>query len=204
MSYTITTRERWLVAAVPALIVLAIYVYGVYQPQKAALTDAQRKLADADRAAVAPMQVAAKRRILKENQDRLVALKQGRAGTSTHPHLNGTSGPSFRPEAQSVARITEVLGQRNVLVVSFARLPDTDARNLMPTGMSESLKRLSGWTTGGERGVWRLETVGSFSDVRESLNAIAAQDVLVVPLGISMEPSEDGQTLHHWSIWFLM
>jgi hypothetical protein len=205
MNRKLTARERWFMTVLPATVVLAIYGFGVYRPQQADLADAQRRLGQARQDGVTQGQVAAKRLAARSLQDRVDAAKHEPWGNPSGSQVRAAKGLMVFGEAMALEKITDVFKQRSILVVASTRGSDSDARNVMPAGFAEAIKSIPGLTTGiGHGGVWRMEMVGSFGDLRVSLTAIEALDVLVVPLCVSMEPSQDNGPLHHWSLWVWM
>ncbi len=194
MKRSFSPRERWLLTVTPALAIFAVYLFGVYRPQAKLETEAIAKLNAAVAAPVTNAQVAAKRQALRELEDRIDILS--RAGTASAV----TVAAAPPAEAQTMARITAILAGRDVVVISSARLGEDEAGYILPAGMGEAIKRMPNPASGG---VWRLETLAAFSDLCDSLHAIAGQEGLVVPLGISMEPA-DGGPQHRWSIWIWM
>ena len=200
MKRALAVRERWMLAAVPALAVLGGYLFVVHHPQQAALGEARRKLADARRDGLLPTHLAAMRQTARELQARLNVLQRGPSSPSTQ---RGAGDPR-RGEP-----LTDLLGRWKVVVVSTRRLPEADARSAMPPDLGELLRRdgpaaagtVAGAAAPTVRGVWRIEASGSFAGVRGALDALAGQDLPIVPLGISMEPSEEGLTVHRWSLW---
>jgi len=203
MNRALTPRERWLLVALPALAILAAYLYGSYRPQEAALAEARRAMAAAVGQQVTPTQFAFRRQAFRELNGRLEILKRRLPdpAASRQAVASAVAGPCG--EARAMERITGIFSRRDVVVVSCTRLADSDAGNAMPAGLGEMLTRLAGPGAGLAGGVWKVRTVGRFADVQKSLEAMAAERALVVPLGIAMEPSEDGQT-HSWSLWVWM
>jgi hypothetical protein len=215
MNRTLTPRERWLLTAVPALAILAVYLFGFYRPQQKLLADTRAALAVLQDKRVAPFQLALQRQTLRDVEDRVDLLSRNLPSPTAAKQLVPTAGAGPCGEAQAMARITGIFGRRGVVVVSCTRLADADVSSAMPVGLGELLTRTAGpganagcvAGTGSPSalagGVWRVRTVGRFADVQKSLEAMAADNELAVPLGIAMEPSEDGQT-HPWSLWVWM
>jgi hypothetical protein len=201
----LTARERWLLTAVPALAVLAVYGFGVYHPQQALLANAQQQLDAARHDSVTKSEVAAKRQVARSLQNRADTAKRDLSGNMPGPQVKMAKGLIVSDESQALAKVTNVFKQRSILVVASTRLSDSDARNVMPAGLGEAVKSIPGQAKGGSHGgVWRMEMVGNFGDLCASLSAIDALDVLVLPFSISMEPCEDGGRLHRWSLWVWM
>jgi hypothetical protein len=194
MKREFSIRERWLLTVVPGLAIFAAYLFGFYRPMSQFEAAARAKLTAAAAAPVSDTQVAAKRQAVRELEDRIDILSRAvGAGTSA-------SAPSPQAEAEAVARITDILGRCDVVVVSSARVGEGDGGSMLPPGLGEAIKRLPNAPSGG---VWRVEALADFGDLSASLQAMAAQEGLVVPLGISMEPADDGSQ-HRWSIWIWM
>jgi type II secretory pathway component PulM len=203
MKRTLTTRERWLLVALPALAILVAYLYGFYRPQQKALTDARQALAACVSQQVPPTQFALQRQTLRELEDRLDILKRQVPDPAAAKEAAASAVASPCGEAEAMARITGIFGRRGVVVVSCTRLAESDSGIAMPAGLGDMLTKLAGPGVGLPGGVWRVRTVGTFADVQKSLEVMAGESALVVPLGIAMEPSEDGQT-HPWSLWVWM
>jgi hypothetical protein len=207
----LTARERWFLTAAPAITVLAVYGFAFYGPGQANLARAQQGLVAARRVSVTQGEVDAKRQAARSAQARLdgarLEVSGNPAGGTGLRVLAGTGskGCAACDESRALAKITDVLKVRNILVVASTRTADSGAGNLMPAGLGEAIKGVAGTAKGaGHGGVWRMDLVGNFDDMRTSLSAIDALTVLVVPLSISMEPSQDGGPLHRWSLWVWM
>ena len=205
MSNGMTTRERWFMTAVPAMVVLAVYVFGIYRPQQTNMNDAQQRLSEARSASVTQNQVILRRQAARSLQGSLDAAKKELSGNPSKPPVRTPKGLVVSDETRGLSKITDVFKGRGVLVVASTRVSDSDALNAMPVGLGEVVKNMPGPTTGAGHGsVWRMEMVGSFGDLRASMTAIDALEELVVPLCVSMEPSQDSGPLHHWTLWFWM
>lgn len=196
MSRTYTPRERWMLTMLPATLVLIGYVYVYQRPVGTALGETQNRLAALRADAVTPRQLSVKRQSNMQLEDRVDILTRQTGGVAA-----GGDGGALT-EAQALAQITNALEKRNVVVASSSRLSASDALHVMPAEIADSLRR------GGEaalrRGVWRVQATGVFNDVCGSLDAIAAPGTSMIPLGIAMEPSDDGQGAHQWTLWILM
>ncbi len=203
MNRKLTARERWFVTALPAVVVLAVYGYGVYGPQQKNLADARQALNAARRESVTQSQVTARRLAARSLQDRLAAAKLELSANPSGPQM--PKGLIASDEAQALAKITDAFKRRSILVAASTRVSESDARNAVPAGFDEAIKNIFGPAKGvSHGGVWRIEMIGNFGDLRASLAAVDALDVLVVPLCVSMEPSPDSGAIHHWSLWVWM
>ncbi len=203
MNRKLTARERWFVTALPAIIVLAVYGYGVYSPQQKNLAGTRQELIAAQRERVTQAQVNARRLAARSLQDRLAAAKRELSVNPSGPQM--AKGLIVSDEVKALAKITDAFKRWSILVVASTRVSDSDARDLMPTSFGETIKSIPGSAKGvSHGGVWRMEMIGNFGDLRASLAAVDAVDVLIVPLCISMEPSPDSGALHHWSLWVWM
>lgn len=199
MKRKVTRRERWFLTFTPAALILSVFVFGVYRPVRAAMAEARRRVAVAEKERPSEAVIAAKGRIVRDLEQRVAATKQERSFEPTSlPPLDIRADAD---EPLAVARVNEALRSNHVVVVDCARLPDHEGREIPP---AEVLTALDSIAKGAARGFWRLSVVGGYGGVRDSLKEIEAMDEWVLPLKIVMDPAPAGADLHRWSLWFWM
>ena len=204
MNRKLSIREKWLLTAVPALIVVIVYAFAFYRPQQASLADNTQRLHTLQKDAIPASQVQAKRNELACNQEQIQVVRRELAALEGRPAVLYAGIAQDGGEANLLAKVSRVLLDRSIVVVASSRAPDNESGAAMPADVRETTKRSSTSAKGGSTGVWRLDLVGSFVNVREALDGLAKADGLVVPVGISMEPVGDDETVHRWKLWIWM
>lgn len=197
MKRKITRRERWFLAFAPALLMSAVFVFGLYRPMRAQTADAQRRLASAGQDSPSEGLISARRRIIRDLQNRVDALTRGRGNDQELP----LQARSDADESVAVARVTQVLRDNSVLVVESVRLSEQEGRAIPPQDVVAAIDAVG---PASARGYWRWSVVGTFAGVRESLNAIESLSEWIVPLQIGMEAAPDGHGIHRWSLLMWM
>jgi hypothetical protein len=186
---TLSTRDRWLAATVPALVILLIGWIYYLRPagRETALlkrqVEGQGPLEDQlDRVALA-------RSGLEELEKTVAKLR------------------TVRPPATAVFN-------RNLAMQQISKLCQTHTLSLVGTNPEASDGRLSpalksaalaltqhGTTTPPE--VWRIDLTGSYSNVVKMLEGLKNAEALIIPLSISMkaDPRERKSTCWTMTLW---
>ncbi|MCY2927960.1 MAG: hypothetical protein NTV86_00410 [Planctomycetota bacterium] len=193
MNRKFTRREIWLLTALPALVVLAVYVFAFYRPQRTVLAEADRRVHALQSDLTTVGQLTAKRSELARAQQQVRLAKRELSKAQARPSSREADGPG---EAGLLARTSRILLDHSVAVAASSRLGDAEAVAAIPADLRDKAR-------GGAPSLWRLDMAGGFVDVREALEALAQTDLPVVPLGISMEPSGVA-TAHHWKLLLWM
>jgi hypothetical protein len=202
----LSNRDRWLLAILPALVVLIGYVFLFERPRANELRDLQVKIEAAQRPAISGETVRVKR---DEREQLRATVESLRASTTATAQAEKTrlaprrwSSPAERPAA--LAALSRLLEDNSIAAASTTRLVD-------PTGKAGTDPKLKDWllATGvTEKSIqpetWKVELVGDYSRILEVLEALPGLDRVVVPWQLSMEPADDGTVLRRWSLVFII
>ncbi|MEM7698080.1 MAG: hypothetical protein AAF236_06720 [Verrucomicrobiota bacterium] len=187
----ITPRERIMVAALPAGILLLVYFFFFARPDGKELQDLRRRVGVAE-GQVPPAQVQA------ETSSELVRLEaevgQKREAARERRERNEAiqefwEDPDAR--ARSGEFIGNLLASNGVVLVEEAVASDEDSQQF-----ADLLKPLP------SAELWRLRLAGSYDAMRRTISAIGKTNLPIVPAGIEMEAKVEGnKTIHLWNLW---
>ncbi len=219
-----TPREQNILTALPALLVLIVYLFSFNRGQE--LTLAQQALDSARRAQVSPVTVAAERRSFRPRPPSTKrSSKRSRSCWSGRAHARRTSAArAWRSGECHAARHQDSVGQR----------PDDDHRSAVEgntgqtaRGCAGCLRRLAAATpalssttsvdprlaaqqttpttptananSAGNAQLWEVKFYGKYSNVLSALERLAKTTEAAVPVGLKMDkthPDADG-----WRVW---
>ncbi len=202
----LSNRDRWLLAILPALVVLIGYVFLFERPRANELRDLQVKIEAAQRQAVSGETVRAQHEELEQLRAKVASLRASATAAAqaekTRLAPRRWNNPAERPAA--LAAFSRLLEDNSVAAASTTRLVD-------PTGKAGTDPKLKDWllaTGATDRNLqpetWKVELVGDYSRILEVLEALPGLDRVVVPWQLSMEPADDGTALRHWSLVFVI
>ncbi len=202
----LSNRDRWLLAILPALVVLIGYVFLFERPRANELRDLQVKIEAAQRQAVSVETVRAQHDEQEQLRAKLASLRASVTATAqaekTRLAPRRWNNPAERPAA--LAAFSRLLESHSVAAASTTRLADTTGK----TGTDAKLKDWLLATGATDRNLqpetWKVELVGNYSRILEVLEAMPGLDRVVVPWQLSMEPADDGTALRHWSLVFVI
>jgi hypothetical protein len=202
----LSNRDRWLLAILPALVVLIVYVFAFERPRANELCDLSAKVEAAKRQAVSGETVRAQHDELEQLRAKVVSLRAS-ATVTAQTEKNRLAprrwnNPAERPAA--LAALSRLLESHNVAMAGTTRLVDA-------TGKAGTEAKLKDWllATGStdksiQPETWKVELIGDYGRILEVLEAMPELDRVVVPWQLSMEPAEDGTALRRWSLVFII
>lgn len=196
-----TQRERVILTCLPMMAVAAFYVFVSLAAQRATLADAESRIAAMQHGGVAQAQIAARRQLVREYESQIAGLKRERAHRTDGDGLLAAHHIDNGAEPLAVARITRIFSTHGVVVTEAHRLMPKEAEHVSSDGVVEMLERAVRSKEGDGHGVWKLELIGSFTGVQQSVAAVVAMDGMIVPLNLEMQSLADGGSLHRWVIW---
>ncbi|MEM9015799.1 MAG: hypothetical protein AAGC68_02210 [Verrucomicrobiota bacterium] len=187
----ITPRERIMVMALPASIILLAYVFFVARPGGEDMEALRRQVAVAQ-AQVPSAQDQARvmadlRRLEAEaNEKRAEAREREERSAAVRAFWNDPDA-----KARGGTFIGNLLAENGVILIEEAVASEDDRSNfsslLQPLPAAE---------------LWRLRLAGSYDAMRQTVAAIGETQLPIVPAGIEMESKVEGnQTIHLWNLW---
>ena len=190
----LTSRDRWLLAILPALLAAIVYIFAVNRPQGDALRDLGDRLAASRAQAVPAERIQAQRAELRQVRGAVASKRSGiAAGRPADPRRYGT--PADRPA--SLAALSGLLETRQVVVAGMAKLADADAK---ATGAHGALPARAAAEKETQPELWKLDLVCEYSQILDVLRAIPQLAPVIVPMRLSMDAAESDSPLRRWSL----
>lgn len=177
MTAKLTERDRWLLAVLPAFLLVCFYSWQFLRPASREIRQLRGEIAAQEPVAV----LEAKRDAAGAESTRLASeLARIKAAAATNAVLAPSAlHPSDR--AGTLQRLTSLCDQRGVTLVRAA---------------PESVEAAGGMTNQ----VWRLELRGAFADVNRLLGAIVTEQLAAIPVELSMTRAENSACLTAWRL----
>jgi hypothetical protein len=187
-------RERWLCAALPAVITILICQALLVRPWRREIVVLRAELkhqkAAGDQGGRLERARAENRRLTQELRD-LRDAADAKAGAIT----NGT-GFAAAGRAASLREVTRLCEQSGVTLIYAT--PAADAR--LPADTLAAIQTLQGKSGWDEAEVWQLDLRGTYPAMVRLLEALSTSGSLIVPAGISMAPAADEAKPNSWKL----
>lgn len=180
MTAKLTERDRWMLAILPAFLMVCFYSWLFLRPASREIRLLRGEMATQEPLAV----LEAKRDAAGAESTRLSSeLARLKSAAATNAAL-APSAFHRSDRAGALQHLTSLCDQRGVTLVRAA---------------SESTEAAVGVTNQ----VWRLELRGAFADVNGLLGAIVAEQVAAIPVELSMTRAENNAGLTAWvlKVW---
>ncbi|MEM1159182.1 MAG: type II secretion system protein GspM [Verrucomicrobiota bacterium] len=187
----LSTREKIMLMALPAVVLLMIYYFFMVSPKSEEL-EKLRRLVDAAETRVPTAQarssvasdlreitkeVNAKRKVVQERKNR----SQKVLDYWTNPEAKARSGE----------KIGQLLADNQVILLEESMAEGEDLQRFEP--LLESLS---------DAQLWKLRMAGSYQAIQKTLTRLGETDLPIIPAAIEMEPmSEDTKSIHVWNLW---
>jgi hypothetical protein len=190
-----TTREKWILAILPAVLTVVIYVWTYGRELQVSVN----RLIQQTRAAEAARP---SRETIATAQATLQHLRAD-AATRTLPVVEvPPTAPAlqFAPPTTGLQTITHILSRNHILVVS-TQTANKSAGVSWPGEASDLSKRIAERRNGTAPVLWSVDMIGSYEQIRQALEEIAASDLCVIPQDITMETLAPDAAARHWTLW---
>ena len=188
-------RDQWILAILPAVLTVVIYVwtYGRGLQVNVNRLMQQTRAAEAARPS---------RETIATAQATLQHLRADLAAKAVPTVKAPPTAPAlqFAPPATGLQTITQILSRNQILVVS-AQTADKSAGVTWPGEASDFPKRIAERRNGAAPVLWSVDMIGSYEQVRQALEDIAAGDLCVIPQAIAMEWLAPEAAARHWTLW---
>lgn len=182
-----TTRDKWLAAALPAIIAASIYLYFPGRAAQTQLTKARTELkAEQTQPSAVPALTAAMAEANKL-QELLDASRGQAAKLALARPLAAGRGPATIDRGEPLRLISNALASRGLFLVSSERL-ENSAKTSLPKSIQESWTKLPEANRPPDPQIWRFEIRGSFTSFHEACHELEKSNSFIVPLSVSMEP----------------
>lgn len=221
-----TPREQNILTALPALLVLIVYLFSFNRSEEWNL--AQQALIAARQAQVSPLMVNAEREVIRTKTGEHDALKQKIAAllkrkTALVEHQQREPGD----RAGAMRRVTKILWDNGLSTITEA--PVEGGSGQLPEGVQAALRRLASASpalssttpvdprlaqpaataapaanvgSGQNAQLWEVKFYGKYTNVLSALERLAKTTEAAVPVGLKMDkthPAADG-----WRVWTLV
>ena len=195
-----TRREKILLMAFPAALVLAIYSIFVAIPQQREFRKALDHR-DAVQKASIPQSVAEDtRQSLELTRMAFQELKERVADDREHLKTLSVAWRNNDTRLATVQEISDMLRQRNMTIVSQSE----EVRPLLSEYTQGVLDVMDEQDPDEPLHYWQIELEGRYFDLQDFLSAIDLERMMIMPISISMEASTSNNGLHKWKIIFVV
>jgi hypothetical protein len=192
---TLTPRDKWMCAVLPALLTIIV-------AQRAYIHPVNREIEALRKQIQAQGPLAARQAALKQAEaenSQLAALMKARSTPAT-PAQNGHAATAHAfNRTLSLEQISKLCEAGNLTLISSS----ADASPKLPPTLAQAAKVLIKPGDPSSPQVWRLELRGGYIEMMEFLDRLAQAPSLVVPLNIGMQPDADETMPITWtlSVW---
>jgi hypothetical protein len=170
-------RERWMCALLPGILIVLLYAGGSSRAARREIASLRREIAQHD---PAPARDARLDRARAESGRLAGAIEAARARAAA-----GANAPHARGGAAAMREASRLGAAAGVTV--------TDCRRT-----ERSASRVSPPWPGAE--AWRLAVRGGYSQMLRFLDALAEAPAAVVPAGLALDASGDGEQPLRWTL----
>ena len=196
-----TSREKLLLALLPAAIVLAAYAFLFALP---AQQKHQKKLAElelARQASVSDSAAELSRSNLELAQSGMSRLNEQIRNDRDKIALMGKHWSSGDVRLPTVQQVTELLQQFNLSIVS----QDFEKEPVLSEYLKDLETIVKRHSIGEENlAYWQIELAGSYGDMMKFLQEIKTSGMRTFPVTLSMKSSESGDGVHTWKVVFVV
>lgn len=190
-------RERWLCAALPAVITILIYQAVLVRPWRREIgvlrAELKHQKAAGGHGAGLERACAENGRLTQELRD-LRGAAAAKAGVVTN-----RTGFVAAVRTASLREISR-LGEQSGVALIYAT-PAADAR--LPGDTLAAIRTMQGKAGWDDAEVWQLDLRGTYQAMVRLLEALSVSESMIVPAGISMAPAADEAKPNSWklTIW---
>lgn len=187
----ITPRERIMVMALPAGILLLVYVFFIQRPVGEEMKDLRRRVGVAQSRLPSAQEQA---QVMSQLRELEAKVGEKRAAVKEREDRNA-SIQAFWEDPDAKARggefIGNILAENGVVLVEEAIASDDDQKTF--ADLLEPLPSAE---------LWKLRLAGSYDALRRTISAMGSTELPLVPAGIEMESKVEGnQSIHLWNLW---
>ena len=188
----LTERDRWLCAALPAVLVLAIYGWIFARPVLRQTADLRTELRAQEPPAARAERLAAAQAESERLAGDLAAARQAMEGVES-PAASVDPLIAARSRADTLRKLSGLCASSGVTLASVRRQADGAGSGSAVGGLLEKMR----WSAA-ER--WRLEISGSFEGMVRWLDELAAAELQAMPTGLDMEPGAEAAQPASWTL----
>lgn len=183
---TLPTRDRWLAAALPALVVLLLGWMFYIRPAAKEVSLLERRVENQGLLQARKDMVAQARSGQAELEKSVARLREARPAGGAVFNRNLAM--------QSISRLCET----NNLSLSETKLEPGDSK--LPAALKTAALNLTTSAGGTPQQVWRIELGGSYANVMKLLEGLKKAEALIVPLNISMKADKTERKPAAWAM----
>lgn len=188
---SLSARERFMITALPAALLLMVYFFFVARPADSEVKDLRRQVSVAQSRVPSPHKIAETSKQLRELESEVSVLREAarKREEGTRELLAYWNDPDA--QAKGAEEVGKLLALNRVVLVEETLAEDSERERFTP--LLEALPSAE---------LWRLRLAGSYDSVRETVAALGKTSLPVVPAAIEMEPKVEGnRTVHLWNLW---
>jgi hypothetical protein len=190
-----TARDKWILAILPAVLTVVIYVWTYGRGLQVSVNRLMQQTRAAEAARPSRETIATAQATLQHL--RAEAAAKALPAVKVPPAVPAVQ---FAPPATGLQIITQILSRNHILVVA-AQTANKSAGVSWPNEASDLPKRIAERRNGAAPVLWSVDMIGSYEQIRQALEEIAASDMCVIPQDIAMETLAPEASARHWTLW---
>lgn len=183
MNRPLSHRERWIIAAAPALLLALVYVMLIARPTLSRLADHRAAIAKAQQDRVDPVLLGERREDYAALEKELRQQKQIARSLEVNPTTAPAAVPSTSMHAVTASDIALRMQRQGMQILS--------------TQMGAAATN----ATAGKSSLWRVEYLATFTQTIELLRELKRAELAGIPASIAMEPIAGQPAVRKWTLW---
>ncbi len=188
----LTERDKWICAALPAILLLAVYGWVFARPVLRQTAELRAELRAQEPADARAARLAAAR----DENTRLAeeaAVARGEMAGLESPAAAADPLSAARSRADTLRKLSGLCASSGVTLASAGRQADRAAAGSALGGLLEKMH----WNAAEP---WRLEMSGTFGGMSRWLDGLSAAGIQALPTGLDLDPAAEASQPAAWSL----
>ncbi|MEM9446553.1 MAG: type II secretion system protein GspM [Verrucomicrobiota bacterium] len=187
----LSARERIIVTALPAALVLMIYYFFVASPANKEIERLRRQIDTAQTRVPSSLRLANTAKELKMLLTEVNVKRQKIREREERRNQLLAYWTNAEAKALSGQKISDLIAANQVVLVEEMIAEDEDRKAFAQ--ILDSLPSAE---------LWRLRLAGSYDAIRRTILDLGETDLPIIPAAIEMEPLVEGnKSIHLWNLW---
>ncbi|MEM6884943.1 MAG: hypothetical protein AAF571_07910 [Verrucomicrobiota bacterium] len=187
----LSSREKIMVMALPAVVLLMLYYFFVASPKADELERLQRQVVSAERKVPPQQQIVKVSRELMELQQEVAEKRKFVNERKTRGKRVLEYWSNFDAKARTGEKISELLAANRVILLeeSIAEIDDDKQYSSILDSLPDAE-------------LWKLRLAGTYQSIQQMISQLGETDLPVIPAAIEMEPlAAESSNIHVWNLW---
>lgn len=168
-------RDRWLMAVIPAVFTMGIYLWGWGRPASRALDDARAKMVESDKSAPRMSDLLTKQKSVEDFSDKLADEKERAL------HITQNFMPNADARAKAINGLSSILTAKGLTLVKSAPNASGSKKEAI-TDVEQLCKKQHIPAPQ----FWQVEMIGSYQQMLDTLQMLSHSTDFIIPIVIEM------------------